>query len=99
MGLAPLESIRRIIICSGQIYYALSQVRRSRQVKNVVILRLEQIAPFPHDRITEAISNYPNADLVWCQEEPKNMGAWFYVQPRLATALQHRRAVRYIGRP
>jgi len=100
----PLESFRRMIICSGQIYYSLAHARRVRKIKDIVILRLEQISPFPHDRVTDAISFYPNAELVWCQEEPKNMGAWFYVQPRLATALQHsriplhREPVRYIGR-
>jgi len=69
-------------------------------------MRLEQIAPFPHDRITEAISFYPSAEVMWCQEEPKNMGAWFYVRPRLQTALRLCSAsfrrhveVRYAGRP
>mmetsp|Transcript_48294 Transcript_48294/g.134879 ORF Transcript_48294/g.134879 Transcript_48294/m.134879 type:complete len:254 (-) Transcript_48294:52-813(-) len=95
----PLESIRRVIVCSGQMYYTLSNARRARKIKDVVLVRLEQIAPFPYDRLIEAISFYPNADVVWCQEEPKNMGAWFYVRPRLATALQHRIEVKYIGRP
>lgn len=108
---APLQEhpdrVRRLIICSGQVYYTLSHARRSRKIKDIAILRLEQIAPFPHDRILEVISFYPNADVVWCQEEPKNMGAWFYVRPRLATALRaaaeaHGRqpvGVRYVGRP
>ncbi|CAJ1428992.1 unnamed protein product, partial [Effrenium voratum] len=93
----PLESVRRVILCSGQIYYKLSHKRRSGKIKDVVLVRLEQISPFPYDRIIKALSYYPNADVVWCQEEPKNMGAWFYVQPRLATA--GRRDVAYVGRP
>lgn len=102
----PPEDVRRLLICSGQIYYHLSNARKARKIKDVAILRLEQIAPFPHDLITQTILFYPNADVVWCQEEPKNFGAWFYVRPRLATALRElekeggrRVQVQYVGRP
>ncbi|EGD82902.1 hypothetical protein PTSG_03534 [Salpingoeca rosetta] len=101
------EYVRRVILCSGQIYYKLSQQRRKHKIRDIALVRLEQIAPFPHDRIIEAISLFPNAEVVWCQEEPKNMGAWFYVQPRLMTALKEHYLSRgmdvvrprYIGRP
>jgi len=100
------KNIQRLIICCGQIYYHLSNLRRMRKIKDIAILRLEQIAPFPYDRITEVLAYYEHADVVWCQEEPKNMGAWFYVQPRLCTAIRQvakagGRAVevKYIGRP
>jgi 2-oxoglutarate dehydrogenase E1 component len=54
-----------------------------------VLVRLEQISPFPHDLLMNVVQQYKQAELVWCQEEPKNMGAWGYVQPRLLTALKH----------
>lgn len=55
----------------------------------MVLVRLEQISPFPHDLLMNVVRQYKHAELVWCQEEPKNMGAWGYVQPRLLTALRH----------
>ena len=62
-------------------------MRRAKRIRDVVLVRLEQISPFPHDLLTSVIHQYTNAELVWCQEEPKNMGAWEFVQPRLRTAL------------
>ncbi|GAQ84781.1 2-oxoglutarate dehydrogenase E1 component [Klebsormidium nitens] len=92
VGLAPdfmpKEKVRRVILCSGKVYYLLAHARRGRGVKDVALLRLEQIAPFPFDRVAKRISQYPNAELCWVQEEPKNRGAWTYVQPRIATALR-----------
>lgn len=105
--LLPAKQIQRVILCSGQIYYHLTNTRRSRRVKNVVLVRLEQISPFPHDLLTRIVSQYSNAEIVWCQEEPKNMGAWLYVRPRMETALRELcgrrngtpRELKYIGRP
>jgi 2-oxoglutarate dehydrogenase E1 component len=107
--LLPPESIRRILVCSGQVYYQLSRIRRAKKRKDIVLVRLEQIAPFPHDRITRVLTNYPNAEIVWVQEEPKNMGAWPYVAPRLRTSLRQHcqdrgrsgqdvRNIKYVGR-
>jgi len=66
----------------------------------VAIGRLEQISPFPHDHLLQEAQKYPNADIVWCQEEPKNAGAWFYVRPRIVTAMKSVRQVSpsYAGR-
>lgn len=58
------------------------------QVEGIVFVRIEQLAPFPFDRIAQAVANFPDAELVWVQEEPKNMGAYNYVAPRLKTALR-----------
>lgn len=74
------EKIARVILCCGQIYYHLSNARRARKIANIVLVRLEQIAPFPHDIVLRVLRQYPNAELVWCQEEPKNQGAWGYVR-------------------
>ncbi|KAK9810028.1 hypothetical protein WJX72_003602 [[Myrmecia] bisecta] len=105
--LLPPEHIRRVILCSGQIYYKLSHARRARKIRDIVMVRLEQIAPFPHDLVIKAVTQYVHAEVLWCQEEPKNMGAWLYVKPRMDTAMRELFAVagmaprrlRYVGRP
>lgn len=78
--LQPPAEIERVILCTGQIYYHLSRARRARRISNIVLVRLEQIAPFPHDMVLRVLRQYPNAELTWCQEEPKNQGAWGYVR-------------------
>lgn len=86
--LLPDEQVRRVLLCSGQIYYSLSAARRARKVRDVALVRLEQLSPFPYDDVAAAVGKYPNADLVWVQEEPKNQGAWRFVQSRGNTALR-----------
>jgi len=92
----------RMIFCSGQVYYALLKYRQENKLKNVALHRVEQIAPFPYDRVIEQINKFPNAEVIWCQEEPLNAGAWSYVEPRMRLALQHikhkQRDVFYAGR-
>eukprot|EP01038_Epipyxis_sp_PR26KG_P007056 gene7056-9631_t len=80
------EKVRRIIFCTGKIYYELVDEREKRGVSDVAIIRIEQLAPFPWDRVAAEVALYKNADVLWCQEEPKNMGAWSFVQPRIITA-------------
>jgi 2-oxoglutarate dehydrogenase E1 component len=104
--IATGEKTRRLIFCQGKVYYELVAERKKRQIRDVSIVRLEQISPFPYDRVAETLSAYPKAELVWCQEEPKNAGAWFYVQPRIRTTLRglideahgKHRVVAYAGR-
>jgi 2-oxoglutarate dehydrogenase E1 component len=81
------KDIVRVILCSGKIFYQLFHMREAKKINNITFVRLEQIAPFPYDLITTVLNRYPTAELVWCQEEPKNMGAYFYVKPRLHTAM------------
>jgi len=97
------EAIRRVVLCTGKVYYDLFEEREKRGIDDVYLLRIEQLYPFPAKRLITALSRFRNADIVWCQEEPKNMGAWFFVEPYLEWALaqiggQTRRA-RYAGRP
>jgi 2-oxoglutarate dehydrogenase E1 component len=80
------DGVRRVIMCSGKIYFELLEEREKRGYTDVAILRVEQIAPFPWDQVAAELAHFSNADCVWCQEEPKNMGAWSFVQPRIATA-------------
>ncbi|KAG8930122.1 2-oxoglutarate dehydrogenase E1 component [Tulasnella sp. 418] len=84
--LAAPEQIRRHILCTGQVYYALLNEREARGIKDVAISRVEQLSPFPYDLITPHLDKYPNAELLWCQEEPLNAGAWTYVGSRIMTA-------------
>jgi len=100
--LHPLN-IRRVLFCSGKVFYHLYHARHSMAIKDITIIRVEQIAPFPYDLIGPAIARFPNADLVWTQEEPKNQGAWGYVKPRFDTAMREagiidRPNIRYVGR-
>jgi len=74
--------IKRVILCSGKVYYDLFEERQKRELKDTVILRVEQLYPFPHKALMTELSRYKNAKtVVWCQEEPKNMGTWSFVEP------------------
>ncbi len=100
--LAPPDEIRRIILCSGKVYYDLLSERRAKGIKDIAILRLEQIYPFPAKTLQRLLTPYLNADVVWCQEEPENMGAWTFVDRRLEKVLSGLdikvRRPSYIGR-
>ncbi|CAI9260816.1 unnamed protein product [Lactuca saligna] len=82
------EGIRRLVLCSGKVYYELDEARKSTDSKDVAICRVEQLCPFPYDLIQRELKRYPNAEIVWCQEEPMNMGAYSYISHRLATAMK-----------
>jgi len=83
------DKIRKHVLCSGQVYYALLQERDNRKITDIAISRLEQVAPVPYDLLTPHLDTYPNADLIWAQEEPQNGGALSYLKPRLDTALEN----------
>ncbi|XP_026486032.1 2-oxoglutarate dehydrogenase complex component E1 isoform X2 [Vanessa tameamea] len=88
-------NVRKVAFCSGRVYYDLLKQRRDRGLeKDIAVVRLEQISPFPYDLIKAEIAKYPNAQLVWSQEEHKNMGAWSYVEPRFRTLLQNQKQIR-----
>ncbi|RVE52834.1 hypothetical protein evm_002491 [Chilo suppressalis] len=92
-------NVRKLVFCSGRVYYDLLKHRRDRGLDaDIAIARLEQISPFPYDQIKAEIAKYPNAQLVWSQEEHKNMGSWSYVEPRFRTLLQNQKQICYNGR-
>ncbi|MDE2461058.1 MAG: 2-oxoglutarate dehydrogenase E1 component, partial [Gammaproteobacteria bacterium] len=92
-------NVRRVVFCSGKVYYDLLQARRAAKIDDIAIARLEQLYPFPHDEYAEIIKLYANArDIVWCQEEPQNQGAWYEIRHRLQEPLTARHALRYLGR-
>ncbi|RFC62841.1 2-oxoglutarate dehydrogenase E1 component [Fulvimarina endophytica] len=96
------EKIRRVVMCTGKVYYDLYEEREKRGIDDVYLLRLEQLYPFPAKALIKELSRFKNAEMVWCQEEPKNMGAWSFVDPYLEWVLEHigaqKSRVRYAGR-
>ena len=97
------SKIRRVIMCSGKVYYDLYEEREKRGINDIYLLRVEQLYPFPAKALITELSRFRNAEMVWCQEEPKNMGAWAFIDPYLEWVLAHIEAkhqrVRYAGRP
>jgi 2-oxoglutarate dehydrogenase E1 component len=81
------ERVRRVVMCSGKVYYDLLQARRDAKLDDVAIVRLEQIYPFPEITLPKVLGPYKNAELIWCQEEPANMGAWTFVDRRIEKLL------------
>uniref|UniRef100_A0A8C4YGX2 2-oxoglutarate dehydrogenase-like, mitochondrial n=1 Tax=Gopherus evgoodei TaxID=1825980 RepID=A0A8C4YGX2_9SAUR len=93
------NEVKRVIFCTGKVYYDLIKERKNQDLeKQVAITRLEQISPFPFDLVKEELEKYPGADLVWCQEEHKNIGYYDYVKPRFRTIVNHTRPIWYVGR-
>jgi 2-oxoglutarate dehydrogenase E1 component len=94
--------IRRVVLCSGKVYYDLFEEREKRGVDNVYLLRVEQLFPFPLKALVSELARFPQAEVIWCQEEPRNMGAWAFVQPYLEWVLEQSRGTskrpRYVGR-
>ncbi|WP_317992476.1 2-oxoglutarate dehydrogenase E1 component [Bartonella gliris] len=97
------SKIRRIILCTGKVYYDLYEEREKRGIDDVYLLRVEQLYPFPAKALIDVLSRFLQAEVIWCQEEPKNMGAWSFIEPYLEWVLTHINAqysrARYAGRP
>jgi 2-oxoglutarate dehydrogenase E1 component len=95
--------VKRVVLCSGKVYYDLFEERAKRGARNVCFLRLEQLYPFPAKALTAELRRFPGAEIAWCQEEPKNMGAWSFVAPEIETVMaeigSRQARLRYIGRP
>jgi 2-oxoglutarate dehydrogenase E1 component len=82
-GLVADDKVRRVVLCSGKVYYDLLASRDERGINDVAIVRVEQLYPWPKDLVKAELARYSNAEVVWCQEEPANMGYWTFVMPRL----------------
>ncbi|TIT70190.1 MAG: 2-oxoglutarate dehydrogenase E1 component, partial [Mesorhizobium sp.] len=83
------SKIRRVVLCSGKVYYDLYEEREKRGINDIYLLRVEQLYPFPAKALITELSRFRNAEMVWCQEEPKNMGAWSFIDPYLEWVLAH----------
>jgi 2-oxoglutarate dehydrogenase E1 component len=101
--LAPDDQIRRVVLCSGKVYYDLYEEREKRGINDIYLLRVEQLYPFPARALIQELSRFKDAEMVWCQEEPRNMGGWSFIEPNLSWVLDHIDAKdkrpRYAGRP
>src|SRR6202023_3564451 len=79
--LVPDDKIRRVVVCSGKVYYDLYEEREKQGIDDIYLLRIEQLYPFPMKALLGELARFKNAEMVWCQEEPRNMGAWHFVEP------------------
>ncbi len=98
----PIDAaaVQRVVFCSGKVYFDLLEQRRTDGLTNVALIRLEQLYPFPTEGYEAVLERYANAhEIVWCQEEPQNQGAWYQIRHRLQERLSNRDAVFYAGRP
>jgi 2-oxoglutarate dehydrogenase E1 component len=91
--------VRRLVFCSGKVYFDLLKARRKDGIRDVALVRIEQLYPFPSEEYEAILNRYSNArEIVWCQEEPQNQGAWYQIRHRLQELLGARRQVLYAGR-
>jgi 2-oxoglutarate dehydrogenase E1 component len=91
--------VKRIVFCSGKVYFDLYQARLKQEIKDVALVRIEQLYPFPRDAYEAALAQFPNAkDVVWCQEEPENQGAWYQIKHRLGAYLKPQHKLLYVTR-
>jgi 2-oxoglutarate dehydrogenase E1 component len=94
------DKVKRVIACSGKVYYDLIRARVEKKSGDVAILRVEQLYPFPHKAFAAEMKKYPNAtEVVWCQDEPQNQGAWFFVQHYIHENMLEGQRLGYAGRP
>jgi len=95
-----LSRVNRVLMCSGQVYYDILAARDERKIQNVAVVRLEQLYPFQTEQVRDILARYPEtAEVVWVQEEPRNMGAWRFVQEQFQAILDPtQRVLRYAGR-
>jgi 2-oxoglutarate dehydrogenase E1 component len=100
--IAADDKIRKVVLCSGKIYYELLEARQANKINDIALIRLEQLYPFPKEELKAELKKYKNAQIIWCQEEPKNMGAWKFVDDLIEESLveiKHKSArPKYVGR-
>jgi 2-oxoglutarate dehydrogenase E1 component len=100
--LVPDEKIKRIVLCSGKVYYDLYEEREKRGIDDIYLMRIEQLYPVPLKALVAELTRFKGAEVVWCQEEPRNMGAWHFIEPYLEWVLNQINATykrpRYAGR-
>ncbi len=98
-GIAPADT-RRVVLCSGKVYYDLLEARQVHGLADVALIRIEQLYPFPIDDFANLLEQYAHVDaIVWCQEEPQNQGAWYQIRHRLQDPLEDHQTLYYAGRP
>lgn len=94
-----LKKVRKVILCSGKVYYDLLAQRQERKINDVALIRIEQLYPFPADEVKKILEKYKNTqEIIWCQEEPKNQGAWLIIRDWIAMCLSKDQALSYVAR-
>jgi len=95
----PAKKVKRVVLCSGKVYYDLLEESERRELKDVAIVRVEQLYPFPREQVTAELEKYPSAkEVFWCQEEPMNQGAWFQIRHHLQACVSSKHSLSYAGR-
>ena len=96
------KKVTRVVMCSGKVYYELRELRRQHELDHIAIVRLEQLYPFPYQEMREVIEQYPKLkEVIWCQEEPRNQGAWYTSRHRMARVISEynpKLEIAYAGR-
>jgi 2-oxoglutarate dehydrogenase E1 component len=98
-NLLPDDQVKRLIFCSGKVYYDIVKIREKNDVKDTAVVRVEQLAPFPFVHALAEMKKYPNAEITWVQEEPRNQGAWSFVRPRLHLTKQEATGSKLVDQP
>jgi 2-oxoglutarate dehydrogenase E1 component len=99
-GATPAKNVRRVIVCSGKVYYDLLAYQRENKIADIAVIRLEQQYPFPHADFKAEVAKYPNLkEVVWCQEEPQNQSAWYRLRAYLRADIADPQVLYYAGRP
>jgi 2-oxoglutarate dehydrogenase E1 component len=94
------DDVRRVVVCTGKVFYDLLAYRRENKIGDVALVRIEQLYPYPGRAVSDLLRQYGRAhDVVWVQEEPRNMGAWNFLEERLRGSLAPDQTLRYVGRP
>ena len=100
--LKKADKIKRVVLCSGKVYYDLFEKRAEEGIDDIALIRVEQLYPFPHETLVKELKQYKNAEFIWCQEEPKNQGYWSFVAPYVEEVLIEIKAKNarpaYVGR-
>jgi len=99
-GPGEAEEIRRVVFCSGKVYYDLAEKRDAENIREVAVMRVEQLYPFPEADLRGFVNEFPNAtEVFWCQEEPQNQGAWYQIRHHLQACIAEGQELKYVGRP
>jgi 2-oxoglutarate dehydrogenase E1 component len=94
------KKVSRVVVCCGKVFFDLLDARRKRKLEDVALIRVEQLYPFPTEKFCDALAKYSKAEeIVWCQEEPQNQGAWQYIWPMLRDSKSEQQTLSYAGRP
>jgi 2-oxoglutarate dehydrogenase E1 component len=100
--LAADNEIKRVVLCTGKVYFDLMEEREKRNENRIQLLRIEQLYPFPQSALADELKRFPQAEIIWCQEEPKNQGAWTFIAPYIEDTIAKlggNSRPRYVGRP